>query len=66
MIGLSAAFANTVVRFYWKDKLIRFPEIAITLTAFVHGRDVFPELNAAIWRVRRHMTVHSQRLFHFS
>ena len=43
MIGLSTSFANTFVRFKRKDKLIGFPEIAVTLATFVGWWDLFPQ-----------------------
>jgi len=47
MIGLPAPFANTLMGFYWKDQLIRFPEIAVTLAALVFLRNLLPKRTAS-------------------
>jgi len=44
MIGLPASFANAFMSFFRKDKLIGFPEIAVTLAIFVGRGDLHPQL----------------------
>jgi hypothetical protein len=46
MIRLSASFANALVCFLRKDKLIRFPEITITLATFVFLWNLLPQFAA--------------------
>jgi hypothetical protein len=43
MIGLSASFPNAFMRLFWKDQLIGFPEITVTLATFVGGWDLLPQ-----------------------
>ena len=44
MISLPASFSDTVMCFFRKDKLIRFPEITVALATFVGVWDLLPKL----------------------
>ena len=44
VIGLSAAFTDTLMRFFRKDELISFPEVTVALTTFVGVGDLLPKL----------------------
>ena len=44
MIGLSAAFTDTMMRFFRKDELVSFPEVTVTLTTFVGVWKLLPKL----------------------
>ena len=44
MIGLTRAFTNAPMGFFWKDQSIRLPEIAETVTAFVWLGNTLPQL----------------------
>ena len=46
VIGLPTAFANTLMCLCWKDKLICFPEITVTLANLIGLRNVLPKFAA--------------------
>ena len=43
MICLPASLPDTLMRFFWKDKLICFPEITVTLATFIGDWDLLPK-----------------------
>lgn len=46
MIYLSASFTDTLMRFFWKDELISFPEVTVALASFVGDWNLLPKLAA--------------------